>query len=414
MNPTSIPTSISALDRIIRAPRAGRVGRVDRSREPRVVVAARSDALSSRAARHRPGRRVRDLDERGRHRVRAPPRRLLPRRRRGRADRVHQRGRQPMAAGRARAGGDDRGDHPARPSRRHRLPGGRAARATRRRAPVTSSSASSTGGAPSPSSSPRLVERHGRFPMRLTLTQFVTLDGVYQGPGSPDEDPSDGFTRGGWMVPHMDQTFIAQAAAWLARGRRPAARPPHLRGVRRRRGPSITDPDDPFTERMNGLPKYVASHTLTDATWSPSTILRGDVVAQVAAAQGPAGTRAPAARLGPARADAAGRRPDRRGPPGRHAHRARTRTTALPDRRPGRRHARHRATARHLAASRSSCSKRRAGPSSPPTTASAPWTHQPRPADDRACGRISTHLMSCRAGFEGSQRVGNSSSGRKP
>ena len=53
--------------------------------------------------------------------------------------------------------------------------------------------------------------------MRLTLTQCVTLDGVYQGPGSADEEPSDGFTRGGWMVPHMDQTFIAQAAAWLAR-----------------------------------------------------------------------------------------------------------------------------------------------------------------------------------------------------
>lgn len=52
--------------------------------------------------------------------------------------------------------------------------------------------------------------------MRLALTQFVTLDGVYQGPGSPDEDPSDGFTRGGSMVPQMDQTFVAQAAAWLA------------------------------------------------------------------------------------------------------------------------------------------------------------------------------------------------------
>jgi len=117
--------------------------------------------------------------------------------------------------------------------------------------------------------------------MRLTLTQFVTLDGVYQGPGSPDEDPSDGFTRGGWMVPHMDQTFIDQAAAWL--GRADAL----LLGRRTYEAfaqawPQITDPDDPFTERMNGLPKYVASHTLTDAPWSPSTILRGDIVAEVA------------------------------------------------------------------------------------------------------------------------------------
>src|SRR4249919_3693744 len=117
--------------------------------------------------------------------------------------------------------------------------------------------------------------------MKLTLTQFVTLDGVYQGPGSPDEDPSDGFTRGGWVVPHMDQTFIDQAAAWL--GRADAL----LLGRRTYEAfaqawPQITDPDDPFTERMNGLPKYVASHTLTDAPWSPSTILRGDIVAEVA------------------------------------------------------------------------------------------------------------------------------------
>ena len=117
--------------------------------------------------------------------------------------------------------------------------------------------------------------------MRLTLTQFVTLDGVYQGPGSPDEDRSDGFTRGGWMVPHMDPTFIAQAAAWLAEA------DALLLGRRTYEAfadawPNITDPDDPFTERMNGLPKYVASHTLSDATWSPSTILREDVVAQVA------------------------------------------------------------------------------------------------------------------------------------
>jgi dihydrofolate reductase len=118
--------------------------------------------------------------------------------------------------------------------------------------------------------------------MRLTLTEFVTLDGVCQGPGSPEEDPSDGFTRGGWMVPHMDPTFIAQAAAWLAEadalllGRRTYEA---FAGA----WPQITDPDDPFTELMNGLPKYVASTTLTDAPWSPSTILRGDIATEVAA-----------------------------------------------------------------------------------------------------------------------------------
>jgi len=120
--------------------------------------------------------------------------------------------------------------------------------------------------------------------MRLTLTQFITIDGVYQGPGSPEEDTTDGFTRGGWMVPHMDQTFIGRASAWL-----------ELAGgllVGRRTyeafaqaWPQNDDPDDPFAVRMNTLPKYVASHTLTEAdlrAWTPATLLAGDVVAQVA------------------------------------------------------------------------------------------------------------------------------------
>jgi dihydrofolate reductase len=117
--------------------------------------------------------------------------------------------------------------------------------------------------------------------MKLTLTQFVTLDGVYQGPGAPDEDTSDGFARGGWMVPHMDPTFVEQAATWL--GQADAL----LLGRRTYEAfaqawPQITDPDDPFTALMNGLPKYVATHTLSAAPWEPATILRGDVVAEVA------------------------------------------------------------------------------------------------------------------------------------
>jgi dihydrofolate reductase len=117
--------------------------------------------------------------------------------------------------------------------------------------------------------------------MRLTLAQFVTLDGVYQGPGSPDEDTTDGFTRGGWMVPHMDQTFVGVASGWLERagalllGRRTYE-------AFAQAWPQITDPDDPFAERMNSLPKYVASNTISQTPWTPATVLSGDVVAQVA------------------------------------------------------------------------------------------------------------------------------------
>ena len=117
--------------------------------------------------------------------------------------------------------------------------------------------------------------------MKLTVTEFVSLDGVSQGPGSPEEDTSDGFTQGGWLVPHMDEAFIHQAAEWL--GQADAL----LLGRRTYEAfatdwPQITDPDDPFTVLMNRLPKYVASHTLTAGTWNPATILSGDVAAQVA------------------------------------------------------------------------------------------------------------------------------------
>jgi dihydrofolate reductase len=53
--------------------------------------------------------------------------------------------------------------------------------------------------------------------------------------------------------------------------------------------PQITDPGDPFAERMNTLPKYVASHTITETAWTPATILGGDVIAQVAELKGQPG-----------------------------------------------------------------------------------------------------------------------------
>ncbi|MFJ3405286.1 dihydrofolate reductase family protein [Promicromonospora sp. NPDC090134] len=117
--------------------------------------------------------------------------------------------------------------------------------------------------------------------MRLILTEFVSLDGVSQGPGSPEEDTSDGFTRGGWLVPHIDEVFVRRTVEWLGEadglllGR-------HTYAAFARDWPQITDPADPFTALMNSLPKYVASQTLTEGTWHPTTVLSGDVASQVA------------------------------------------------------------------------------------------------------------------------------------
>jgi dihydrofolate reductase len=117
--------------------------------------------------------------------------------------------------------------------------------------------------------------------MKLILMQFLSLDGVSQGPGAADEDTSGGFTRGGWLVPHADERFLAQVTAWTEGadgflfGRRTyEAFASHW--------PGVTDPDDPVASRLNGLPKHVASRTLEHATWGPASLLSGDVLAEVA------------------------------------------------------------------------------------------------------------------------------------
>ncbi|WP_406369059.1 dihydrofolate reductase family protein [Streptomyces sp. NBC_00647] len=117
--------------------------------------------------------------------------------------------------------------------------------------------------------------------MKLILQEFLSLDGVAQGPGSPDEDTSDGFTRGGWLVPHLDDAFMRIVTGWIGDA------DAFLFGRRTyvnfaRDWPEMNDPDDPVARKLNGLPKYVASRTLTEAGWAPTTILSGDVPAQVA------------------------------------------------------------------------------------------------------------------------------------
>ncbi len=120
--------------------------------------------------------------------------------------------------------------------------------------------------------------------MNLVMMEFVTLDGISQGPGSPDEDRSDGFALGGWLVPFLDDAFLAQIQAWAQDA------DAYLFGRRTYQEfaaawPQMDDPNDAVARSLNGCPKYVASQTLTqaDAAWGPATVLSGDVPAQVAA-----------------------------------------------------------------------------------------------------------------------------------
>jgi dihydrofolate reductase len=115
---------------------------------------------------------------------------------------------------------------------------------------------------------------------KLTVTTFVTLDGVMQAPGGPQEDTSGGFVHGGWLVPHVDEEFGAFMAEVF---RRPRA---FLLGrttyqIFAAHWPRVTDPaSEPISVPLNTLPKYVASRTLERADWNPSTVLR-DVVPDV-------------------------------------------------------------------------------------------------------------------------------------
>ena len=116
--------------------------------------------------------------------------------------------------------------------------------------------------------------------MKLTTNINVSVDGVMQGLGGPEEDRSGGFQRGGWAMPHFDSETAAligevyQRADAFLFGRRTYE-------VFAGSWGAMGDSDDPIAKALNTRPKYVASTTLTDPQWADTTVLSGEVAAAV-------------------------------------------------------------------------------------------------------------------------------------
>jgi len=114
---------------------------------------------------------------------------------------------------------------------------------------------------------------------KLAVFEFLSIDGVMQAPGGPDEDPSNGFTRGGWVAPYFDEDLGGMATKQLAGpfalllGRRTYE-------IFAAYWPSA-DAGNPFTGPFNSAKKYVASRTLRSLDWSNSELIKGDVTKEI-------------------------------------------------------------------------------------------------------------------------------------
>lgn len=112
----------------------------------------------------------------------------------------------------------------------------------------------------------------------IVVQEFITLDGVIQGPGGPDEDREGGFDRGGWQWDHDDDAELI--AEWeshteaLLLGRKTYESWAAAWGVWSEDAEGM---QGEFTRRYNRVPKYVASRTLTEVGWQNSHLLGDDV-----------------------------------------------------------------------------------------------------------------------------------------
>jgi dihydrofolate reductase len=115
---------------------------------------------------------------------------------------------------------------------------------------------------------------------KLTVTTFVSLDGVMQAPGGPKEDSSGGFKYGGWTAPYGSEESLKSILEWFSQAGS------FLLGRKTYQifagyWPKVTDSKHPIAGPLNNLPKYVASKTLKKVEWNNSRLLKGNLVAAV-------------------------------------------------------------------------------------------------------------------------------------
>jgi dihydrofolate reductase len=114
----------------------------------------------------------------------------------------------------------------------------------------------------------------------IIVNAFLTLDGVMQAPGGPDEDPEGGFLHGGWRAPYVDDVMgrlvtegFADADGFVL-GRK-------TYDIFANYWPKITDPNNSIATALNSRPKYVLSRSLERVTWNNSSLIRGDALAEL-------------------------------------------------------------------------------------------------------------------------------------
>jgi dihydrofolate reductase len=120
--------------------------------------------------------------------------------------------------------------------------------------------------------------------MQIIVSEFISLDGITQAPGAPDEDAEGGFRHGGWSAPFFDPDVVG--GAWNDLAKRSEALLEGRRTWTVSAAAWSVQSGDPFADWINSVQKYVVSDTLADAdlsAWPPTTIVRGaDLLGTVA------------------------------------------------------------------------------------------------------------------------------------